>query len=126
MKKRGQQKIARTLFKKSLTGGYVNSKNVKQILKEIVTQKPPQLTNILKIYKKLIEGSLGREQILVESAQKIIGRYKLGAEILRKTGAKRIIYKINPKIVIGAKITHGDWVWDETLQAKLSLLTNAN
>lgn len=122
MKKKNLQKIAKTLFKKSLTDGTVNVKKVQLVLKETVARKPPQLVSILKIYKKLIENTLLEEQVVVETALKLANQKKIEKEILNKTGAKKIIYKTNPKIVLGAKITHGDWVWDATLGAKLAQL----
>ena len=82
------------------------------------------MASILKIYKKLIENTLLKEQVVVETALRLTNQKKIEKEILNRTGAKRIIYKTNPKIVLGAKITHGDWVWDETLSAKLAQLLN--
>lgn len=124
--RKNQVKIAKILFKKSLTGNYVDTKKVQLVLKKIVAQKPVQLINILKIYKKIIENALGKEQIVIESAQKLKSSQKFEKEILSKTGAKRIIYKTDPNIILGSKITHGDWVWDETLSAKLKQLTINN
>ncbi len=118
------KKIAKMLFKKSLSAdGSVDTGKVQGVLKEITAQKPARLINILKIYKKLIEIALNKEQIIVESAQKLENQQKFEREILKKTGAKHITYKINPNIVLGTKITHGDWVYNETLQAKLERLT---
>ena len=44
-------------------------------------------------------------------------------ELLSKTKAKRIKYKINPKLIFGLRITHGDFVYDATLDSKLKQLT---
>ena len=124
MKSKNLPKTAKILFRKSLTDDTVDVKKVQFVLKETVAQKPPQLASILKIYKKLIENTLLKEQVVVETALRLTNQKKIEKEILNRTGAKRIIYKTNPKIVLGAKITHGDWVWDETLSAKLAQLLN--
>jgi len=122
MKSKNLEKIAKSLFKKSLNNdGLVDTKKVQIILNTIVFQKPPQLIKILRKYKKLIEAALSREELVVETAEKLSSQKKFA-----KTGSTRINYKINPNIVLGARITHGDWVWDETLQAKLENLTKAN
>ena len=122
--KKQQQKIAKFLFKKSLDQeGTINAKNVQKVLKEIVARKPPQLLHILKIYKKITETALAKEQIIIESAQKTANFKKLEAKLQERTGAKRIIFKINPSIVLGTKITHGDRIWDNTLEGKLKRLT---
>lgn len=124
MNKKNAQIIAKMILKKSINNdGIVDAKKVQQILKEITYQKPPQLINILKMYKKLIAANLAREEIIVETAQKLPNQQKFETDILTKTSAKRISYKINPNIVLGAKITHGDWVYDETLNTKLDNLT---
>jgi len=96
------------------------------ILSEVIRQTPPQFINILKIYKKLVTNSLASEELTVETAQKLSNQKQFEKNILAKTGAKRINYKINPNLVFGTKITHGDWVFDETLQAKLNNLTNSD
>ena len=126
MKAKNLEKIAKYLFKKSLSGdGFVDTKKVQVILNAIVSQKPPQLIKILKIYKKLIAAALSHEELVVETAEKLSNQKKFEQNLFTKTGSTKISYKINPNIVLGARITHGDWVWDETLQAKLKQLTNA-
>ena len=127
MKAKNLEKIAKSLFKKSLNSdGFVDTKKVQVILNTIVSQKPPQLIKILKIYKKLIAAALSHEELVVETAEKLSNQKKFEQNLFDKTGAARISYRINPNIVLGARITHGDWVWDETLQAKLENLTKAN
>ena len=125
--RRKQERIAKILLKKSLTeDGTIDAKKIKLILSEVIRQTPPQFINILKIYKKLVTNSLASEELTVETAQKLSNQKQFEKNILAKTGAKRINYKINPNLVFGTKITHGDWVFDETLQAKLNNLTNSD
>jgi F0F1-type ATP synthase delta subunit len=49
---------------------------------------------------------------------------KLQKQIMAKTGAARINFIVNPHLTTGARITHGDWVWDETLDSKLEQIVN--
>lgn len=116
-------KIAKFLFKKSLTNGAVDAKKVDSILKNLAKKPLPDIVKILKIYKKLIEIALGWQEITVETADKSALDKKLQSQLLSKTAAQKIRYKIDPKIIIGAKIRHGDWEFDATLDAKLRLLT---
>ena len=126
MKAKNLKKIAKFLFKKSLNSdGLIDAKKVQIILRQIVSQKPPQLIKILKKYKKLIEAALSREELVVETAEKLSNQKKFEQNMFAKTGTNRISYKINPNIILGARITHGDWVWDESLQAKLAQLLNS-
>lgn len=118
-----QEKIVRYLFRNSLTNDTVDEAKVKEILRLITKEKPPQLLNILKIYKKMVERTLLKEELIIEAATKVADK-KFEQEILNKTKAKRIKYQIKPNLVLGMRITHGDWVYDETLQAKLAQLLN--
>ena len=115
--------LAKVMFKKSLKDGLINPASVAAVLKEIASQKPPGLKNILKLYKHLIESKIAREELIVETAQKTKEVEKMEKELLSKTGAKRIKYKINPKLIFGLRITHGDFVYDATLDSKLKQLT---
>ena len=115
--------LAKIMFKKSLEDGLINTASVSAVLKEIASQKPPGLKNILKLYKHLIESKIAREELIVETAQKTKEVEKMEKELLSKTGAKRIKYKINPKLIFGLRITHGDFVYDATLDSKLKQLT---
>ena len=115
--------LAKVMFKKSLKEGVVNSASVSAVLKETISQKPQNLKNILKFYKHLIEDKIAREELIVETAQKTKEIEKMEKELLSKTKAKRIKYKINPRLIFGLKITHGDFVYDATLDSKLKQLT---
>ena len=124
MKAKKQAKIAKVMFKNSLdSSGYVTSPKVKAQIDQITKTKPQGLTRVLKAYKRLIETAIAKEEIIVESASEIAGQKKIDAELLLKTGAKKITHKVNPNIVLGARIRHGDWIWDETLDSKLEHLT---
>jgi len=111
-----QLKIAKVMFKNSLTGGNIDAQKVKKVLKNIKSVK------ILKAYKKLVESKLAKESAIVESAATIKNQKELSREIKAKTGARIVIFRINPKITLGARIVNGDWIWDQTLDAKLSQL----
>lgn len=119
-----QIQIARILLTKSLDkNGIISSQRVHQILTAISKERPPGTAGILKAYRRLVQSKLKKEEVEVETA-KVVESKNLQKMILRKTGAKRVIFRTNPNLTIGAKITHGDWVWDETLDAKLEQLTS--
>ena len=115
--------LAKMMFKKSLKDGIVNLASVSAVLKEEVSQKPHGLKNILKFYKHLIESKIAQEELIVETAQKTKEIEKMEKYLLSKTKAKRIKYKINPKLIFGLKITHGDFIYDASLDSKLKQLT---
>lgn len=119
-----QARIAKVLFKKSLNQkGLLDSARVRQILSAIVRDKPRGISPILKAYRRLCQSQLKAEEVDVETSQ-VVKTKQLQKLILKKTGARQVNFKINPDMVLGAKITHGNWVWDATLDAKLEQLTS--
>lgn len=123
MTKKKQQVFAKLIFKESLNSqGFIDPQKVRQVLAKISLYKKDTI-KILKIYKRLIQRAQAKEEIIIEAAEKIKLGTKVSKAILTKTGAAKIRYIINPKIVFGAWLTHGDWIWDATLGAKLARLT---
>lgn len=116
-------KEAKTLFKTSLKNNSVDENKVKKILKVIASQKRAESLKLLKIYKRLIEQKTAQEELVIET-ETGLKQTTLTKKLMAKTKARRIIYKVNPKMIFGAKVTHGDWIWDATLDAKLAHLTN--
>ncbi len=121
MNKKNYQ-IAKMLFKGSIKGGSADASLVKKVLGYVLHLKPHGLLKILKIYKNLISQALAKEELTIEAAT--IPSLDKSA-FLKKTAAKRIILKKNPGIVFGAKITHGDWIWEETLDSKLNQIKSS-
>lgn len=115
-------KIAKVMFKNSVSGGYLDTNKARRIIAEVSTQKPTGLAKILTTYKKYIERQIASEEIIIESAVPLPNK-SLEKELLSKTGARRIKYEINSQMVTGAKIKHGDWLYDESLSGKLANLT---
>lgn len=124
MNKRKLTKIAKNLYKLSLSNGLVDNLKVRYVLSHLIKSKQSGKIQILKHYKKLIEEKLNKETVIVEAASQITPTQQFKDSILLKTKAKNIKYKINSDIVFGAKVTSGDWIFDSTLDAKLKQLTN--
>lgn len=110
--------IAKILFKNSFTNGFLDKKRISSNLNKVATLKPQGLVNILRQYKRLVSHALSIEELQIESAEKLNTAQE--KEVLTKTNTKRINYKLNPKIVFGAKIKHGDWIYEQSLDNKLS------
>lgn len=123
MNTRQKTKIAKDLFKKSLSHDSVDSKKASALLKNLVSSKPQGLIGILKVYKRLIESKIAEETLTIESSTPTSTLKKFEKELMSKTGAKKTKYIISPNLIFGAKITNGDWVWEDTLATKLQQLT---
>lgn len=126
MNTRQKIKIAKDLFKKSLSGGSVDTKKVTLLVKNLAESKPQGMVGILKVYKRLVESKIAGETLVIESPVGTNLLKKFERELMHKTGAKKTQYIANPNLVFGAKITNGDWVWEDTLETKLKQLTINN
>lgn len=120
--KRKITKIAKTMFKNSLKNGRLDNGQIRTIVSKIVKLKPEGFLKILKAYKKLIETQIAKEEIVIESAAPLNKNQE--KEILARTKAKNIRYMPSKDMVFGAKITHGDWIYEASLDAKLKQLTS--
>ena len=122
-RKRGQQ-IAKLLCKKCcMSEGYIQPDKIHLVLKELTRQKPAGYTNVLKALKRQVARVQDREKVTVEAAQIPSNWKEFEKGLIERTHAKRILFKQNPEMIFGVKITHGDWVWEETLNSKLEQLT---
>lgn len=114
---------AKTAFNNSLTEGYIDGKKARQNIKALKDQYKIGLTKVLKLYKKLIVSALAEEEVILEIPTGLKIQKQIEAQILQRTGAERVVYKINPKLVFGTKIRHGDWIFDSSLPEKLGQLS---
>lgn len=110
--------IAKLMLKNSFSNGFLDQKKIMTNLNILSSQKPQGLVNILRLYKRHIYQALNTEELNIESAEKLNTAQEI--EILAKTNAKRINYNLNAKMVFGAKIKHGDWIYEQSLENQLN------
>ena len=82
--KKALAKIAKSLFKKSLTNGNIDDKKVINILKQVTKSRPAGLSSILKAYKRQIVEKLASEEIILETNDKITLQKSFISEIKKK------------------------------------------
>lgn len=111
------------MFKKSLkSDGLVDPHNVHLVLNEVNKLKLGQ-KRVLKTYKRLIAEKLRKEEVIVKTATSVNQKH-ISRDIVEKTGARRVIFQLDPKMVFGLRIIHGDWIYDATFDSKLKQLTD--
>lgn len=120
--KKKQLQIARSMLKASLKNGLLDRNKAKTVLVTLSSNKPQGLSSILKTYKRLVEAKYKLENLEITTAVKIANARKAEKNLLAKTGARKVTYKTNPEMIFGARITQGDWIWEETLESKLKQL----
>lgn len=116
--------IAKLMFQNSLTGGFLDNKKIMSNLNILTSQKPQGLVNILRLYKRLIGQAQSLEELDIESAEVLNSAQE--KDLISKTGVRKINYKLNPKMVFGAKIKHGDWIYEQSLESKLEQMSGGN
>lgn len=109
------------MFKFSFRDQYLDETKIRSAISLIAKSKIQSTSKILKSYKRLIQAQVAKEIIIIEAPTKI--NPKLEKVIILKSKAKKLEFKLNPEMAFGAKITHGDWVFDSTLDSKLAQLT---
>lgn len=112
------------MYKNSFKGEYLDESKIKFLVTFIVKNQVQALPKILKAYKRLIGTQAAKERVVIETPLKL--DTNLEKSILFKTKAKKLEYQLNPDLVAGAKITHGDWIWDSSLDSKLDQLKAIN
>lgn len=115
------KKIAKTMFKFSFRDQYLDETKIRSAVSLIDKSKIQSASKILKLYKRLIQAQVAKEKVIIEAPAKISP--KLEKVIILKSKAKKLEFKLNPEMAFGAKITHGDWIWDTSLESKLKRLT---
>lgn len=121
------QEIAKSLCKKCCTPeGYIEPNKVDLVLNALAKRKPSGYSAILKALKRQIESVIARELVVVEAAQVPPNWKQLEKFLIAKTGATRVVFEPNPDLVFGAKISHGDWIWEQSLDSKLTSLAQSS
>lgn len=107
------KQTAKQLFKLSIVDGVVNEKRVREIIQTLVSRKPLHYVKILETYKNLIENFLSAQEMVIEVPKGFDTK-----DMALKTN-KKIVVKEDLSIVFGLRVIDGDWVYDNTLRAKL-------
>ena len=120
--KRKTAQIAKFMYKASLTDNHLDEPKILKILSQITKTKIQGLSKILKAYKYLVHLQSARERVVIESSTKLDP--KMEKIIISKTQARKLQYQLKAQ-TIGAKIMHGDWEFDATLDAKLDQIAKS-
>lgn len=124
MTRKKLREFAKAMFKASFRDGAIDPRKVHNVIKVANNLRTTGLISVLRTYRRLVENQLAKETVIIEVNNKSSIKSDQEKLILKKTGATTLVYKVNPHVIFGARITHGDWVWDSTLKAKLDQLTN--
>ena len=115
-------KIARKLFKISLSNNDLDKSRIKAVVDEIKKSYKKVAIGILKSYFSIVQKKIQRQTLIVESDRLLdsneIMRLKGSFE---KKSSEKITTKLiqNPSILGGLKITLDDTQWDYSIRGKI-------
>jgi len=121
------RKLARTLFKSSLTEGRLDRAKVTAVLEAVIARKPRHTLSALKDYQRLVRMELARRHAVIASATpldasasaKILGdlQGRFGTDITHE-------FSVNPELIGGLRVQLGSDVWDGSVSGRLQRLQN--
>lgn len=118
------KKIAKKLYKLSISDGKLSEKSVRKIVTTVLRSTTRNKNILLKQYKRYIEMFVKTQELVVEIPKEFILSERVRQELLKKTKATSIKVLENPNLLFGTKVIHGDWVYDNTLSAKLEKIVS--
>lgn len=115
-------KVARLMFRNSLTGGRIDEKKVRGVIKGLISTRKRGVIEILKAYRRLVLNLIDEQRAVVESANHLtdLERDQL-VKLLRKIYQKKldVSFRENSELLGGLRIRVGDTIWDASLQGRL-------
>lgn len=115
-------KIARTMFKNSLTNGRLDEKKVQGIIKGMLFTKGRQTIEILKAYRRLVLNFIDEQTAKIQSPYKLSWEERKALiDLIEKIYQKELNFEFseNRKLLGGIKVRVGDSIWDASLEGKL-------
>lgn len=120
--KKENLKIARKLFKISLSNNDLDRSRIKAVVDEIKKSYKKAALGVLKSYLSIVQRKIQRQTLIVESAQ-LLGSNEIMRlkDSFEKKSSEKITAKLiqNPSILGGFKITLDDNQWDYSIRGKI-------
>lgn len=126
MKHKGDiKKSAKKLFSLSFVNKTLNEQRVLEIVRSLISDQGTQTRAILGMYKNIVTQYIKSHTLVIEvpKGHTITSKEQKELQDISKTDYIEVVE--NDKIIVGARITHGDWVYDQTLDARLTQLKNS-
>ena len=116
---------AKQLFRSCMVGGLLEENRVRQVVQQVIAQKPRGYVGILSHFQRLVKLDVERRAARVESAgplpPELQGR--VNEQLNRLYGAGLTIsFAENPALIGGLRIKAGSDVFDGSVQARLNAL----
>jgi len=123
---REAKRTARELFRLSMVNGRLDQARIASISARLVETKPRSFLSILKEYTRLIRLELSKRHAVVESSIALPADQVQSLEQnLKKQFGEDITteFQVIPSLLGGLRIKVGSDVWDGSIKARLTALT---
>jgi F-type H+-transporting ATPase subunit delta len=119
---------AKQLFRSCQVNGLLDEQKARQVVQQVIAQKPRGYGGILTHFHRLVKLDLERRAARIESATPLDAAAEgaLRANLARKYGAGlNIAISQNPALLGGLRIKVGSDVYDSSIQARLDALADS-
>jgi F0F1-type ATP synthase, delta subunit (mitochondrial oligomycin sensitivity protein) len=116
---------AKRLFRASFVNGVLDEGRAKQIVAELIAQKPRGYVQILSHFQRLVKLDIERRTAVVESAVPVSSELQasVASQLVKLYGnGLNISFAQNPELIGGLRIKVGSDVYDGSVKARLAAL----
>ena len=116
---------AKQLFRSCLANGLLDENRVRQIVREVIAQRPRGYIAVLSHFQRLVKLDVARRTAKIESAIQLPENLRTGvqANLARKYGpGLNISFSLNPGLIGGLRVQVGSDVYDGSVRARLAEL----
>src|SRR5438093_6136356 len=116
---------AKQLFRSCVLNGLLDDDRVRQMVQQIIAQKPRGYLAILTHFQRLVKLDVARRTARIESAVQLPDNLRVGVQtnLARRYGpGLTVSFTQNPDLIGGLRVQVGSDVYDGSVRARLAAL----
>ena len=116
---------AKQLFRSCLVNGLLDENRVRQVVQQVIAQKPRGYLAILSHFQRLVRLDVARRTAGIESAVQLPENLRTGVQtnLARRYGpGLNVSFAQNPDLIGGLRVQVGSDVYDGSIRARLAAL----
>jgi F-type H+-transporting ATPase subunit delta len=118
---------AKQMFRSCLVNGLLDENRARQVVQQVIAQKPRGYTAILTHFQRLVRLDVARRTARIESAVQLPEDLRVGvqANLARKYGpGLRVFFTEHSGLIGGLRVQVGSDVYDGSIRARLAVLAD--
>src|SRR5947207_3121523 len=116
---------AKQLFRSCVPAGLLDENRVRQVIQQVIAQKPRGYVAILSHFQRLVKLDVARRTAKIESTIQVPENLRVGvqANLARHYGpGLSVTFAQNPELIGGLRVQVGSDVYDGSIRARLAEL----